>query len=117
MLKLLNTYPDHYHRYDNPNKQTYICEFECENGSPMSVSITTYSGPPDIEQIEIFVLSLADYCEDFDSYLHNLEVICDADTTDDDVLGCIEHEYLLAQEFEDLVGKKLLDELRVKYDW
>lgn len=117
MLQITNIIPDNQSVFNNGKRQRYVCGFKAQSGDIMTIYMDSYRGVPSLDEIELFVLSCADYCLDFDSYLHNLEVICDADTTDDDIYNGIDYEWATAQEFEVLVGKQLLEKLREKHNW
>jgi len=117
MLQITSVIPDNYSVYNNGKRQRYICGFQAQDKSVVYVYIDSYRGVPSIDEIEMFVLSLADYCSNFELYLQNLENDCSIDVEDDDTYDSIEYEWETAQAFESIVGRKLLDELRVKHNW
>lgn len=103
---------------DNPIEKEWSCQLVCEDGTTMYVSIPSINKPTQ-EEIELFVLSLAYYPKDYDAANDMMLDVMDFDSSEDvsDFLFDNTCDWDNAKDFEECVGKKLVNSLKKKHSW
>lgn len=96
----------------------WSCGLVCEDGSMMYVSVESLNKPTQ-EEIELFVLSLAYYPDNYDVANDMILDVMDFDDSDDvaDMLGDNMLDWDSAKVFEAIIGKKTIAGLKKNYSW